>query len=68
MGEKMSKADVLTKVQEAYNRLDEAMSEIKDAGRAVEQAEDHVKAAFNGLEEIPEDASDIGEEEEDAKD
>lgn len=55
----MKAEDVLTKVQEAYNTLDEALSSIKDAKRAIENAEDEVGKAFGLLEEIPENASDI---------
>lgn len=40
-------------VTEAYNKLDEALAELKTAKRAVEEAEEMVGDAFSKLEEIP---------------
>jgi DNA repair ATPase RecN len=65
MAEKMSKKDILSRVLDAYNKLDEADSELRRVETAVEEAKTQVNDAFKLLEEIPTEVEDI---EDDAKD
>lgn len=51
----MKQSEVKKYVQEAYTKLDEALSEIKTARTAVETAEEQVNDAFAALENIPDD-------------
>jgi hypothetical protein len=64
----MTKKEMLEKVQEAYNKLDEALSAIKSARRELDEAEEMTGSAFSMLEEIPENASEIEEDEKEEED
>lgn len=59
----MKKSELLKTVATAYQKLDEALGELKTARRDLESAEDLVGDAFSTLEEIPDDVKEIEEDE-----